>query len=500
MSDATPGGEVRTRFVSGAAWMVAMRWLMRCLGLISTAILARLLAPEDFGLVALAMIVYGLLDTVASTGVDLAVIRRQETDDGLLNAAWSIQVIQGFAVAGLMLLAAPFAAPFFDEERVRWILQLFALAAALQGFRNIGTVAFRMQLDFAREFRFLLYQRLTTFVVTIALAFWLRDYRALVFGMATQIVAEVILSYTMHGYRPRFTFAGMGRIWQFSQWILASRLGTTVNEKISQLIVGKAFSTSALGIFGMGVELGTIFVNEIVMPMRRALFPNLSRLQGEPDFAPTCLTTVGTIALLSFPMGVGLHLVAEPLVIILIGYDWLEAIPVLRWAALMACFSAVIGILDMILLVANRPDLNTLRVWLEALLLVPLLYLVAKSGTIADVALARTVVIVPFLVLMVVFVSRVIEVRQLALYAHIWRPLVASAVMYASDRLLLEPFLQEASLPAPVDLVAHVGLGVLSYTAALALLSRGFSVEDSAEAAAFGYARNALGGLRRRFS
>ncbi|MEZ5481328.1 MAG: oligosaccharide flippase family protein [Porticoccaceae bacterium] len=157
-----------TRFVAGTIWMVAMRWAMRFVGFFSSIILARLLAPEDFGLVAMAMMVVALIDTLSSTGVDLALIRERDTERKLYNAAWTIQVIQGAIVAVVMLCAMPFIADYFGESKLYTILTILAGAYFFQGFKNIGIVAFRKELDFAREFRFSLYVKLLSFVVTVA--------------------------------------------------------------------------------------------------------------------------------------------------------------------------------------------------------------------------------------------------------------------------------------------------------------------------------------------
>ena len=106
------------RLLSGSLWMIAMRWSMRLIGLVSLIVLARLLAPDDFGIIAMAMIFVGLLEIIAFTGVDLALIRDDQAGRAHYDAAWTIRIIQGALVAGLLLLAAPLAGGYFDEPRV----------------------------------------------------------------------------------------------------------------------------------------------------------------------------------------------------------------------------------------------------------------------------------------------------------------------------------------------------------------------------------------------
>src|SRR5947209_11068718 len=106
------------QLLRGSAWMVGMRWALRLIGLLSTAILARLLVPADFGIVAMAAVVAGLLDTAAYAGVDLALIRAEATSRAYHDSAWTIQVIQALIVAALLVVAAPLAASYYAEPRV----------------------------------------------------------------------------------------------------------------------------------------------------------------------------------------------------------------------------------------------------------------------------------------------------------------------------------------------------------------------------------------------
>lgn len=146
--------------VRGSAWMIAARWAMRLIGLASTVILARLLAPDDFGVIAIALIVVGLLETVAYAGVDLALMRPGADSREHYDTAWTIQLIQGALIAGFLLLLAPWVSPFFSEPRATAVIQVIALRPLIMGLQNIGIVAFRKELDFAKDFRFTLYTKL----------------------------------------------------------------------------------------------------------------------------------------------------------------------------------------------------------------------------------------------------------------------------------------------------------------------------------------------------
>jgi len=160
-----------------------MRWGRRMIGLVSTLILARLLTPEDFGIVAMAATVASLLEMLTWTGVDLALIREREPTREHYDTAWTIKILQGVLVALLVLASAPIAAMVFDEPRVAGALALLSLRPVLDGLQNIGVVDFRRDLDFGKEFRFGMYQKLMSFSVVVVLAITLRNYWVMIIGM-----------------------------------------------------------------------------------------------------------------------------------------------------------------------------------------------------------------------------------------------------------------------------------------------------------------------------
>jgi len=189
---------VRSRMAVGAAWMMGLRLIDRSLGIVSTLILARLLLPADFGLIAMAMTILGILEVLGSFSFDIALIQNQLAEPRHYNTAWTLTVMYGAANAlALFVLAGP-AGGFFSEPRLEAVLYVLALTAVVQGFENIGIVAFRKELNFSRELLFQFVKRLIAFAITIALAYLLRSYWALAIGTLSSRIAGVAFSYVLH--------------------------------------------------------------------------------------------------------------------------------------------------------------------------------------------------------------------------------------------------------------------------------------------------------------
>src|SRR5262249_27643518 len=145
---------------SGAAWMVLFRLLDRSVGVVSTLVLARLLVPEDFGVVAMAMSIISLVELATAFSFEIALIQKPDPRRVHFDTAWTLNIVVAFC-GGVVTaaLAAP-AAQFYQEPRLTLVMLAIAAGWTVSGFENVGTVEFRRSMNFQREFLFFGYKRL----------------------------------------------------------------------------------------------------------------------------------------------------------------------------------------------------------------------------------------------------------------------------------------------------------------------------------------------------
>lgn len=454
-------------FLRGSAWMIAMRWSTRAVGLVSTIILARLLAPQDFGIIAMAMILVGLLELLAQMGVDLALIRNRTAGRRDYDSAWTIQVLLGIGAAAILALAAPWASEYFDEPRLTMAVRFLALRALIAGFENIGTVEFRKELDFGKEFRFNVYKKLITFVLTITLAFFLRNYWALLIGLLASSAAGVLLSYRMHSYRPGISFSGMAEIWSFSRWVLVWRIAQFANEKLDQFIVGGLVGTSRMGGYYMAAEIATMPTVGIVNPVGRSLYPNLAHILDDREkFGQTILQVLAMTALISMPAGFGFSAVAAEVVPIVLGAKWIEIVPLMEWLAIFGPAFCIASVFTQILLVTDHGRIQVACAWSQVLALAVVLPIVGRYGALEDVAMARTLVAWAVVPLTLFLASRVLPVAFRDLVLVLWRPTLAALVML----LVLRALPADISQIIAIQLLIEVIAGAALFAACSALL------------------------------
>ncbi|MHA1568797.1 MAG: oligosaccharide flippase family protein, partial [Alphaproteobacteria bacterium] len=201
-----------------------MRFGIRVIGLVSTVILARLLVPEDFGLVALATVLAAGLAVFSEFSFDVALIQNQNAQRIDYDTAWTLSIIRNGLIAALLVALADPAAAFFGDSRLEEILYWLALGTFIEGFQNIGIVDFRKNLVFSKDFAFMTSAKLVSFSVTIVLAFFWRDYWALIAGILAGNCARVVLSFILHDFRPVLALKAWRPILSFSKWLLMNNI------------------------------------------------------------------------------------------------------------------------------------------------------------------------------------------------------------------------------------------------------------------------------------
>lgn len=448
------------RFVAGTLWMVAMRWSVRLAGFVSTLILARVLAPEDFGIIAMAKMAMGLLEALSSTGTQLALIRTPEKSRSLYDTAWTVTLIQRVFTALILFLIAPLAVDYFNEPRTLAVIQVLAIATLLRGFINIGIVDFRKDLNFRAEFQIGVLEKLAGVVIAISLAITLKNYWALTFAIAAESLVGVILSYLLHPYRPRLNLSRWNDLWRFSMWILVMRLAFFGNNKIDQILIGGAFDATSLGYYNFGSELGTLPGEEIAEPLRRSTYPNLSKLSdSRPAFAKTFLSVFSSTAFVLLPIGFGLAAAAPFFVTSVLGEKWIPAIPILAISAIYGVFSSMSGILEIPLLIVGKEKLAAMVAWAQLILLFSAVYFATSLGSLTYIALARAVICLFGLVIIASVVATSLKFSISALVSATWRSVAASVAMYT----LISVTSNRLDVADLLILIISVGIGLISY-------------------------------------
>ncbi len=373
---------LRASVIKGSVWMFASCWGIRGIGFISVSILARLLAPEDFGIVAMATIVMGMFNMLFAFGLDLALIKNLNSGRDQYDTAWTIRLIQGIAVAILLLVSIPLIVQYFKEQRLVSVIPCLSLVSVIKGFTNIGIVNFRKELTFNKEFNFMVTNKVISFFITITLGFVYRNYWALIIGMIAGELISVLQSYRMDPYRPRLSLKSFNEIWGFSLWMLLNNFINYFNFKGSELIVGGFSTKRDLGMFSISSEVAMMSTSELITPISRALYPGYARICHDPERIREVFVQVfSLIAIVVFATGFGISSIAEEAVKIFLGSQWGDATPILKILAYFYMIRISYSTIGNLFVVLGHLKLLTVIAMFETLFTLVLSYcLILKLG------------------------------------------------------------------------------------------------------------------------
>lgn len=449
----------------GAAWMVLFRLVDRSIGLVSTAILARLLIPADFGLVAMAMSVIAMIELATAFSFEVALIQKKDPQREHYDTAWTLNIFVAAGGGALTAALAYPAAAFYGDPRLAPVMFAIGAAWLVSGFDNVGTVDFRRRMDFGSEFRLLSIKRVIAFVVVVIAALTLRSYWALVIGMATGRVAGVILGYLMQPFRPRLSLKCTRELFSFSGWMLLNNMATVALSRVPHFFVGRTFGAQALGAYTVGSEIAQLAHTELVAPINRAMFPGYARLAGDaPAFRRTCIDATSAILLIVMPVSIGIAVLAAPMVRILLGDKWHEAVPVIQVLAFSGAALALTSNSFAAFLALGRPHLPTITLCARLVMLAVVGFAFARSYGMIAVAYAELAAAVGSFLVSLPVLFRTVKLSVFDYLSSLWRPLVASLLMGACVHAAAKWLAGDGGFVAAVlELAVGGGVGALTY-------------------------------------
>lgn len=406
---------------------------IKSLALINTVVLARLLTPEDFGLVAIVMSIYAFIEIIKAFGFDVVLIQKQDADKNLYNNAWTLQVLFGLFAATLMALASNVIAAYYEDPRLQDVALFTALLFVLNGCINIGIVDFRKKMNFAKEFRFQATAKILSVSITITLALHFQNYWALVYGMLVAGSLETLLSYYMSPYRPWFTLKKTKEIFNFSSWLMLNNFIFYLSKRTKELIIGKMMGVHYSGLLNMADELSALPMNELVASVNRATFPGYAQISKFKDqLKELYVNTLSSIVILGIPASIGMALVAPVFVPVVLGEQWLEIVPVIQvmgWAyAIFSINSNAMYVFHAV----GKPYIPTSIFALQVLILLTLLYLLIKEFGLVGAPLAMLFTAIFIFPFFFVALNRVIDLKLSEYLGAIYRPILAAGIMYLS--------------------------------------------------------------------
>lgn len=474
----------------GTGWTVFVRWISKFLGIISLAICARYLSPEDYGLVNMAMVVIGFSQVLVEFGLDASLIRNHNATDHHYHTAWSLKIIQSVLVAMIIFGLAIPAGAFTGDERVPPIMMCIGAAGLLAGFQNIYVVNLRKRLDFRKDFLYVLIPRLTSFLVTIVAVIALENYWGLVLGIVSGEFSRLLTSYVLVRQRATWALGRWRELLGFSFWYLLDGVAQFSLYQLDRLIVGRLGGAAQVGVYGVAREVAALPDTELVLPIGRAVFPTLSSLNGEPERQAQAIEkALAGVTLIAVPIAVGFVLVAREFVLLLFGPKWEEAIPLVMIFSLGGVASGFRSIAQNVLVVLGQVKVNAMLSWIQAVVVLACIFPVYRWAGLEGLAWMFN--LCSFLVALAL--AGILRAQKIiygwTLLLGVLRVAIAVLIMYFGV-LALAPFLPANLL---VAMLVKALAGGLLYGAAISALWLLSGQPDTVERVLLNMAQKLLG-------
>jgi lipopolysaccharide exporter len=442
--------------------------LQRLLVFIATLVLARVLVPNDFGLVAFALSILNFVDVLTDAGLSEAIVYRTDAeDDRVSSTAFWIGLIGSAALAALVWFGAPTVARFGGSETVP-LVRVLALDFVVAAFGKVHEYRLRHSLEFGRLLLPTTAGALVTGTVSIAAALAGAGAWSLVAGILAGSATRSMLLWIVCPFRPRFLIARqyLPSLFVFGSGMVAVGLLGEGAKNIDYLIVGAKLGTTALGFYYVAFRLPELVILGVMQIANDVLFPYYARvIDGSEsprgsDLGDRYLATLRLAAALVIPASVGMAALALPIVLALYGEAWRDSVTPMALIALWAALASLAAMPGAVFKALGKSWLLTATGIVQLAVLVPAVWLAASHG-VAAVAGAQVVEKTISLAMLGAVTARVLRVPWYAAFRAAALPVLMSAITFAvvyPIGRVLEPY---------AALALGIPLGVCCYLALL---------------------------------
>lgn len=454
----------------GIAWSFLGTAASRLVTLLGLAVLARLLAPADFGLLALALVSITYVETVSDLGIGMALVYWPSRTADAAQIAFVLNVaLAGVWLALMTILASPVAA-FFGNPEGEAVLRALAWSFPIKALGATHEALCQKELRFRARVAPEVGQAAVKMLVSIVLARAGFGVWSLVYGQLLGLMAGTLLLWVVVPWRPRWHWpAGLlGPMLVYGRGIVAVNVLAAVTHHADTVVVGRMLGAAVLGFYQMAGKIPEMTITVLIWGTSRVLFPAYARIRAEGrDVSEAYLTTLRYVSLVSVPAAVGLVVLGEPLVLTVFGEKWRPAAPVLRALAVYAGVRSLSTPAGDVLKALGRPGLLAALGGARAIVLVPALVASARFGAPA-VAAALAAVTALALLVSTSCACRLAHVTGARVVAAVRTSFLAGAAL---GLVLLAWNRWSVGLASGPRLAGGVLVGMVAYALAVRLLS-----------------------------
>jgi PST family polysaccharide transporter len=458
----------------GVFWTGGGQALRQAIQVVASIALARLLTPDDFGLLGMTLIFMGVAQLFADFGIGAAIVQSRQVDRIVLSSCFWANAGAAILVSLLLALASPFAGAFYGDPRVVPILLVLSSSLVLSGIIVVPRATLLRDMAFAQVAKAQVVGSLAGAVVAVMMAWLGLGVWSLVMQPIVGSAVTMVLVMAYAGWLPHLEFSWhrIRNLAGFSAGVLGSDLLNFANRNADNLLVGKFLGSGQLGYYSMAYQLMLYPLSQVSSVIVKVLFPALSRMQDDTlRLRQAYVRSISAIAFITFPMMIGLFAVSRDFVSVVFGEKWLAMLPVLDilcWVGMMQSIGTTLGTIY----------LSTGRIrtaFLLTLCSTPIFILSFVIGLrwgITGVALGYAIASAGLFYVGLRLAFAIVGLTFREFHRALAKPLAASVVMLAALLPLSHLLARATGLPAQGRLGVLVAMGVAVYGLVSMLINR----------------------------
>lgn len=340
----TNGKDMKSKAISGLLWRLAERCGAEGVAFVVSIVLARLLAPEDYGLIALVTVFITISQVFVDSGMGSALIQKKNADDLDFSSVFYFNIAACLALYALLFLLSPVIAAYYGKAELTAVIRVLGIMIVISAVKNVQQAYVSKHMLFKRFFFATLGGTLGAAMLGIAMAYAGFGVWALVAQQLFNTLIDTIILWVTVKWRPvrAFSFKRLKGLFSYGWKLLVSSLIDTVYNNLRQLIIGKVYSSSDLAYYNKGRSFPNMIVLNINSSINSVLLPAMS--QSQDDIQRVKSMTRRSITVSSYmmwPLMIGLAVVAEPVIRILLTEKWIQSVPYLRVFCIIFAFQPI---------------------------------------------------------------------------------------------------------------------------------------------------------------
>jgi O-antigen/teichoic acid export membrane protein len=446
-------------------WNLIGRWGIRIIGIASSLILLRLLAPDVFGVMALATIYIGLFEVFSHAGVNRYLIASTDLKDDDLNTAWTLNLVLRFIISSLLVLSAGYIAELVNDSRIQEVIIAVAIINFFGAFGNIALIRFQKAVNYKPINTLDIYKKLLSTMVTLVTAYFYPTYWALIAGNSIAMLTGLIGGYILLPYLPEFNFQFKRALFTNSAWIYFRNIISYFRNRLDVFFVGKLFDITAVGKYKISQDFATLPFSEIIAPATRGMFPALSKYKNQKEalFDKT-YKFLALVYSIIIPSIFGFFIIATQFSTVILGEKWVDVAALLPALSLLMLSYPLNGISHNLFDYFNKSHLGVIND-LIGIIVLALVFCSWQFTSIEVFTQIRAYLAVLLFLILIIIIRVTLGFSLKAMCSIILVPLSASIVMYGAFTFIYVN--EELTL---MGLLINMFLGACYFSVAILLL------------------------------